>query len=110
MRLKVAEGENEILELLKVMSRIAKSAKKIEEITDVMDNISFQATMLTLDATVLSAESGKNWDGLSRMKGSVRDSAEEMYSQFNLLLDEVCELNKYVNENNLVSLKSKDFN
>lgn len=102
MRLKIEqqeqENEVEILDLLKAMSRVAKSAKKIEEITEVMDNISFQTTVLTLDAAILSAQSGRSWDGLSSVKTSVKDSAEEMYFQFNLLLEEVSELNRFVND------------
>lgn len=109
MRLKVEHQENEILDLLKAMSRVAKSAKKIEEITEVIDNISFQTTVLTLDATILSAQSGRSWDGLSSVKESVRDSAEEMYFQFNLLLEEVSELNRIVSDKTFLT-KRKDLN
>ena len=110
MRLRSEQGEQEILELLKVMSRMAKSAKRIEEITEVMDNISFQAALLTLDANILTAESGKSWDGLSSVKSSVRDSAEEMYFQFNLLLDEVADMKRLVGDKGQRFAKSKDLN
>lgn len=110
MRLRSEQGEQEILELLKVMSRMAKSAKRIEEITEVMDNISFQAALLTLDANILAAESGKSWDGLSSVKNSVRDSAEEMYFQFNLLLDEVSDMKRLMGDKGQRFAKSKDLN
>ncbi|WPU65078.1 methyl-accepting chemotaxis protein [Peredibacter starrii] len=110
MRLRSEQGEQEILELLKVMSRMAKSAKRIEEITEVMDNISFQAALLTLDANILHAESGKSWDGLSSVKNSVRDSAEEMYFQFNLLLDEVSDMKRLVGDKGQRFAKTKDLN
>ena len=110
MRLRSEQGNQEILELLKVMSRMAKSAKKIEEITEVMDNISFQTTVLTLDANILSVESGRSWDGLSSVKNSVRDSAEEMYFQFNLLLEEVSDMKRFVGEKALLATKNKDLN
>ena len=110
MRLRSEQGEQEILELLKVMSRMAKSAKRIEEITEVMDNISFQAALLTLDANILAAESGKSWDGLSSVKSSVRDSSEEMYFQFNLLLDEVSDMKRLVGDKGQRFAKSKDLN
>ena len=107
MRLRVEHQERDILDLLKAMSKVAKSAKKIEEITEVIDNISFQTTVLTLDAAILSAQTGKSWDGLGSVKESVQDSAEEMYYQFNLLLEEVSELNRIVTEKNF---KRKNFN
>lgn len=106
MSSRVRLEENQVLALLEEMSQVARFAKRISEITEAMDNIAFQTTLQTLDATVVRHG---NRD-ISRMGGTVKDASDDMYSQFNLLLEEVSELNRYIKGKRELQLNGKDFN
>lgn len=99
--------ESQVLELLEDMSRMAKSAKKIEELAYAMDNIATQTTLLVLDTSVIQQ---RPVTALRNVGSAVEDASEEMLSQFQLLQDEVAELEKFIKSLKSPSLKENDLN
>ena len=104
MGMKAQRGEREILSMLEEMSTVAKSAKRISEITEAMGNTAFQTTLLTLDAAVLGTRD------LNRVGRTVKDASDDMHSQFDLLLEEVSELQRMIKAKRDAYLAESDLN
>jgi methyl-accepting chemotaxis protein len=74
------KGENEIGNLISVMSDIAGSSKKIEEIINVIDDIAFQTNLLALNAAVEAARAGEQGKGFAVVAEAVRNLAQRSAS------------------------------
>lgn len=110
MQIKVRMDEGHILELMGQMSEIAKAAKRIEEIAESMENIASQTTLLALETAVLQKSPVRSGAVLAGIGNTVKDATDEMYHQFNLLLDEVSELERYLKDKKELQLKVSGLN
>ena len=69
-------GETELKKLIQAMNDMSKSSKKIEEITNVIDDISFQTNLLALNAAVEAARAGEQGKGFAVVADAVRGLAQ----------------------------------
>ena len=69
-------GEKELKKLISAMNEMSKSSKKIEEITNVIDDISFQTNLLALNAAVEAARAGEQGKGFAVVADAVRGLAQ----------------------------------
>ncbi|WPU64870.1 methyl-accepting chemotaxis protein [Peredibacter starrii] len=69
-------GETELKKLIDAMNDMSKSSKKIEEITNVIDEISFQTNLLALNAAVEAARAGEQGKGFAVVADAVRGLAQ----------------------------------
>ncbi len=70
------EGHLQVNQLIKSMNEIASSSKKIEEIINVIDDISFQTNLLALNAAVEAARAGEQGKGFAVVAEAVRSLAQ----------------------------------
>lgn len=69
-------GADEVQKLISAMIDISKSSSKIEEITNVIDDISFQTNLLALNAAVEAARAGEQGKGFAVVADAVRSLAQ----------------------------------
>ena len=71
------EGSRQISELIETMQDVAKKASRIEEITEVIDEITFQTNLLALNAAVEAARAGEHGKGFAVVADAVRSLAQK---------------------------------
>jgi methyl-accepting chemotaxis protein len=69
-------GKSEVEHLTVAMEDIQKTSKRIQEITHVIDDISFQTNLLALNAAIEAARSGEHGRGFAVVAESVRTLAQ----------------------------------
>lgn len=107
MRAKVRKEDNQLMVILKEISDIAKGAKRIEEISESMSNIAFQTAFMTLDVIISEQEPSAT----GRLSGSVNEARQDLYDQFNLLLEEVAEIHHSItNKKKVLEICEKELN
>lgn len=74
--LAAVSGEEQIRNLIQSVNEIAQSSKKIEEIINVIDDISFQTNLLALNAAVEAARAGEQGKGFAVVADAVRTLAQ----------------------------------
>lgn len=70
-------GEQEINLLIQSMREISDSSKKVQEITYLIDDISFQTNLLALNAAVEAARAGEQGRGFAVVADAVRNLAQK---------------------------------
>lgn len=70
-------GEQEINLLIQSMREISDSSKKVQEITYLIDDISFQTNLLALNAAVEAARAGEQGRGFAVVADAVRTLAQK---------------------------------
>jgi hypothetical protein len=70
-------GEREITQLIQSMKEISDSSKKVQEITYLIDDISFQTNLLALNAAVEAARAGEQGRGFAVVADAVRNLAQK---------------------------------
>lgn len=70
-------GEHEINLLIQSMREISDSSKKVQEITYLIDDISFQTNLLALNAAVEAARAGEQGRGFAVVADAVRTLAQK---------------------------------
>lgn len=73
-------GEDKLKELVIKMNQIERSSTKIEEITNIIDDISFQTNLLALNASVEAARAGEHGRGFAVVADAVRSLAQRAAS------------------------------
>ena len=72
-----AEESFQLSELIETMQDVAKKASRIEEITEVIDEITFQTNLLALNAAVEAARAGEHGKGFAVVADAVRSLAQK---------------------------------
>lgn len=75
--LSAEKGETEMRHLLHAMTEISEASRKIEEITAVIDDLSFQTNLLALNAAVEAARAGEQGKGFAVVADAVRSLAQK---------------------------------
>lgn len=70
------KGDHQIQELSSAMSQIKSDSKKMEDIVNVIDDISFQTNLLALNAAVEAARAGEQGKGFAVVADAVRSLAQ----------------------------------
>lgn len=70
-------GEQEINLLIQSMKEISESSKRVQEITYLIDDISFQTNLLALNAAVEAARAGEQGRGFAVVADAVRTLAQK---------------------------------
>lgn len=70
------KGEDDITLLTTAMSSIKSDSKKMEEVVNVIDDISFQTNLLALNAAVEAARAGEQGKGFAVVADAVRSLAQ----------------------------------
>lgn len=70
------KGEEDITLLTTAMSSIKSDSKKMEEVVNVIDDISFQTNLLALNAAVEAARAGEQGKGFAVVADAVRSLAQ----------------------------------
>ena len=87
-------GEQNILSLTKAMEEIKNDSKKMEDIVNVIDDISFQTNLLALNAAVEAARAGEQGKGFAVVADAVRSLAQRSSTsakEINLMIRESLE-------------------
>ncbi|OFZ28599.1 MAG: hypothetical protein A2622_05775 [Bdellovibrionales bacterium RIFCSPHIGHO2_01_FULL_40_29] len=71
------EGSRQISQLIETMQDVALKASRIEEITAVIDDITFQTNLLALNAAVEAARAGEHGKGFAVVADAVRNLAQK---------------------------------
>lgn len=74
------EGVNSIQQVAESMQQIEKSSEKIKDIIDVIEQLSFQTNLLSLNAAVEAAHAGKEGRGFAIVAAEVRSLAQRSSS------------------------------
>lgn len=89
-------GGQEISGLIERMKHISESSRKIEEIIEVIDDISFQTNLLALNASVEAARAGEQGRGFAVVADAVRslaqrsaDSAKEISGLIHAIVQQI---------------------
>ena len=85
------EGEQNILSLTHAMEEIKGDSKKMEDIVNVIDDISFQTNLLALNAAVEAARAGEQGKGFAVVADAVRSLAQRSSTsakEINLMIRE----------------------
>ncbi len=84
-------GEKNILSLTKAIEEIKGDSKKMEDIVNVIDDISFQTNLLALNAAVEAARAGEQGKGFAVVADAVRSLAQRSSTsakEINLMIRE----------------------
>ncbi len=84
-------GEKNILSLTRAMEEIKSDSKKMEDIVNVIDDISFQTNLLALNAAVEAARAGEQGKGFAVVADAVRSLAQRSSTsakEINLMIRE----------------------
>ncbi len=85
------EGEQNISSLTSAMEEIKSDSKKMEDIVNVIDDISFQTNLLALNAAVEAARAGEQGKGFAVVADAVRSLAQKSSTsakEINLMIKE----------------------
>ncbi len=74
------KGQSEMQRLLSAMTEISDYSKKVQDITAVIDDLSFQTNLLALNAAVEAARAGEQGKGFAVVAEAVRNLAQKSAS------------------------------
>lgn len=99
------EGKKKIESALNSISNVVKMASKINEISDFINELTFQTNLLSLNAAVEAARAGEAGKGFAVVAAEIRNLAQKSAKSAKEITELITNINKEIN---LTDLSSKE--
>lgn len=102
------DGSQAVQELVSAMEKITSSSKKMQDIINIIEDISFQTNLLALNAAVEAARAGEAGRGFAVVADAVRTLAQRSSGSAKEISDLIAESSSYIQEGVQKAEQSKE--